>query len=143
MACAILERASSFEPLFKTMTPRYLKHVTVPRFCSLILISLWMSLAQFVIYLVFSAPISILYLVQVLSSLSTRASSSYSSPTRGSMPSVNRELVMGLPTMLTFPSCSSRALDIILSKMLKRVGERKHFCLTSTIVLNHSSLCCH
>ena len=42
-------------------------------------------LALFVISLVFSALISILYLVQVLSKLSTGASSSYSSSARASM----------------------------------------------------------
>ena len=46
---------------------------------------------------------------------------------------------MVLPPMLTFPSCSSRAADIILSrKMLKRVGERRHPCLIPTVVLNRS-----
>ena len=55
------------------------------------------------------------------------------------MSSVNRRLVMVLPPMLTFPSCSSRASDIILfRKNLKRVGEKKHPCLTPIVVLNHS-----
>ena len=70
MACAILESINlRFEPLSETVAPRYLKLVTIPSFCSLTLISLWMSLALFVISLVFSALISILYLVQVLSRL--------------------------------------------------------------------------
>ena len=61
----------------------------------------------------------------VLSRLSTRASSSCSSSARASMSSANRRLVMFLPPMLTFPSCSSRAIDMIRSrKMLKRVGYR-------------------
>ena len=97
-----------------TTAPRYLKLVTVPNFCHFTFISLWMPLALFVISLVFSALISILYLVQVLLRLSTRASSSYSSSARASMSSANRKLVIFLPPMLTFPSCSSRALDMIL-----------------------------
>ena len=55
------------------------------------------------------------------------------------MSSVNRRLVIFLPPMLTFPSCSSRASDMIrLRKMLERVGDRGHPCLTPTVVLNHS-----
>ena len=73
VACAILERTSGLEPSSETTAPRYLKLVTVPTFCPFTFISLWMPLALFVISLVFSALISILYLVQVLSRLSTRA----------------------------------------------------------------------
>ena len=79
VACAILERTSGLEPSSETTAPRYLKLVTVPNFCPFTFISLWMPLALFVISLVFSALISILYIVQVLSRLSTRASSSCSS----------------------------------------------------------------
>ena len=89
----------------------------------------------------FSALIYILYLVQVLSRLSTRASSACSSSARASISSANRRLVIFLPPMLTFPSCSSRASDMIRSrKMLKRVGDRSHPCLTPTVVLNHSPM---
>ena len=88
------------------------------------LISLWMPLALFVVSF-FSALISILYFVQVLSRLSTRASSSYSPSAKASMSSANRRLVMVLPPMLTFPSYSSGASDIIL---------------LTKIVLNHSRL---
>ena len=140
-ACAILERTSGLEPSSETTAPRYLKLVTVPNFCPFTFISLWMPLALFVISLVFSALISILYLVQVLSRLSTRASSSCSSSARASVSSANRRLVIFLPPMLTFPSCSSRASDMIRSrKMLKRVGDRRHPCLTPTVVLNHSPM---
>ena len=46
--------------------------------------------------------------------------------------------VIFLPPVLTFPSCSSRVSDIIRSiKMLKRVGGKRHTCLTPTVVLNH------
>ena len=53
-------------------------------------------------------------------------------------PSYSFRPVMILPPILTFPSCSYRTSDIILSsKMLKRVVERRHPCLTPTVVLNH------
>ena len=109
VACAIIERTSGLQPSSETTATRYLKLVTVSNFCPSTFIFLWMSLTPFVINLVFSALISILYLVQVLSRLSTRASSSCSSSARESMSSANRRLVIFLPPMLTFPSCSSRA----------------------------------
>ena len=130
VASANLERISGLE---------YLKLVTVPSFCHFTFISLWMSLALFVISLVFSALISILYLVQVLTRRSTRASSSFSSLAKASISSVNRRLVIFLPPMLTFPSCSSRASVRTRSrKMLKRVGDTRHPYLTLTVVLNQS-----
>ena len=76
VACAILERTSGLEPSSETTAQRFLKIVTVPSLCPFTFISLWMPLALFVISLVFLALISILYLVQVLSRLSTKASSS-------------------------------------------------------------------
>ena len=84
VACAILERISGLEPSSETTTPRYSKLVTVPGFCPFTFISLWVPLALFVISLVFSVQISTLYLVQGLSSLSTRASSSFFSSARSS-----------------------------------------------------------
>ena len=55
------------------------------------------------------------------------------------MLSANRRLVIVLPPMLTFASGSSSAAHTILSrKIMKRVGEIRHPCLTPTIVLNHS-----
>ena len=63
VACAILERTSGLDPSSETTAPRYLKLVTVPNTCPFTFISLWMPLALFVISLVFSALISILYLV--------------------------------------------------------------------------------
>ena len=139
--CSILERTSGLEPSSETTALRYLKPVTVPYLCPFTFIYLWMPLALFVISLVFSALISILNLVQVLSRLSTRASSSYSSSGRASMSSANRRLLILLSPMQTFPSCSSRASDMIRSrKMLKRMGDRRHLCLTPTVVLNHSSM---
>ena len=141
VACAILERTSDLEPSSETTAPRYLKLVTMPNFYPFTFISLWMPLALFVISLVFSALISILYLVQLLSRFSTRASSSCSSLARASMSSANRRLVIYLPPMLTFPSGSSRAPDMIRSRnVLKRVGDRRDPCLIPTVVLNHSPM---
>ena len=136
LACAIINRTSGLESSSKTAAPRYLKLGTVPSFSPFTFISLWMPLAPFVISLVFSALISILYLVQVLSTFSTRASSSCSSSAIALMSSANRKLVIFLPPMLTFSSYSSRASDLVrLRKLLKRVGDRRHPCLTPTVVL--------
>ena len=141
VACSSLERTSGLEPSSKTTAPRYLKLVTVPSSIPFTFISFWMSLALFFISLVFSALMSILYRVQVLSRLTTRASSSCSSSARASMSSANRRLVIFLSPMLNFPSCSSRASEMIHSrKLLKKVGDRRHPCLTPTDVLNYSAL---
>ena len=106
VAWAIFGRTSSSEPSSETTAPRYLTLVTVSSFCPITLFFLWMPmpLALFVMNLVFSALISILCLVQVLSKLSTKASSSCSSPARAFMSSANRKLVIFLSPMLTFPS---------------------------------------
>ena len=67
------------------------------------------------------------------------SSSSFSA--RPSMSSAKRKLVIVLPPMLTVPWWSSGAWVIILSrKMLKRVGESRHPCLTPTVVLNQSPM---
>ena len=114
VACAALERISS----------RYLKLVTVPSFCLFTLITIWMPLALFVIRLVFSALTSILHFVQVLSRLSTGASSSCSSSARASMSSTYRRLVTFRPTYLdhskaraycTCSRCRLGCLDIFSS----------------------------
>ena len=82
-----------------------------------------------------------LIFVQVLSRLSIRTLSSCSSSSRATMSSANRRFVIFLPSMLTFPPCSLRALDMIRSrKMLKRVGDRRHPCLTPTVVRNPSAM---
>ena len=130
-------RETDLEPSSETTALRYLKLVTVPRFCCFTLISLMVPLALFFISLVFSALISILYLVQVLSRLSNRASNSCFSPARASMSSANPGLVIFLPPVLTFPSCSSRASDMNCSrklfktrKLFKKVGDKRHHCFT-------------
>ena len=109
--------------------------------CLFPFVSLWTPLVLFVISLAFSALISILYLLKVLWRLSTRASTSCSSSAKASMSSANRRLVIFQPPMLTLPSCSSKASDMIHSrKMLKTVDDRRHPCLTPTAVLNYSPM---
>ena len=92
MACTILERTSGLEPPSKQTAPMDMKLGTVPNFCPFTFIFLWMPFALFVISLVFSALISILYLAQNLSGLSSRVSSSCSSSARASLSSANRKL---------------------------------------------------
>ena len=101
----------------------YLKLVTIPSFCPFALFFLWIPLAMFVVSLVFSALIFILYLEQILSILSSRASSACSSPATALMSSANRRSVIVPSPILFFSSCSSRAS--FEKKMLKRVGERR------------------
>ena len=131
VACAILERTSGFELSFETMAPRSLFQAST-------LISVWMPLALLLLVSSFQ-HIFILYPVQVLSRPITKTSRSCSSSARASILLANRRLVMVLPPMLTFLSRSYRASDTILSrKMLKSVRERRHLCLTPTVVLHHS-----
>ena len=136
---AILERISGFDPSLDVSAPRYLKFYTPSSLWPFILISLWQPFGLFVITFVLFGPISILYLVVVLSRRSSRTPASSSSSAFTPMSSANRKLVMSHPPMLTLPSWSSNASHMILSrKMLKRVGERRHLCRTPTVVLNHS-----
>ena len=143
VACAILERISCLEPPSVTTAPRYLKLVTVSNFCPftffLSLDAIGAACHQFDLL---STDIHLIpCVVQVLSRHSNTASSSCSSSARASMPSANRRLVIFLLSMLSFPSCSSRASGMIRSrKMLKRLSDRRHPCLTPTVVLNHSPM---
>ena len=143
VACAILERTSILELSSETIVtaPSYLNLVIVPNFCPLplslsgchwrCLSSVWSSRHESPSYT----------LCMFFFRLSTRASSSCSSSARASMSLAHRILVIFLPPVLTFPSCSSRASDMIRSrKMLKRVGDRRHSCLTPTVVLNNSPM---
>ena len=131
---------SGLEPSAETTSPRYLYTQLLP-------FHLYLSLdamTLFVISLVFLALISILYLVQVLSILSTGASSSCSSATRTSVSSAYSKIIIFLVPMLTFPSYSSRASDMIHSRnMMKRVGDNRHLWLTPTVALNHSHAAIH
>ena len=87
VACALFERISGLEAASETTALSYMKLVTVDSFCSFYLNLPLDALALFFISFVFSALIPILYLVQVLSRLSTRASSSLAGK---SMSSANR-----------------------------------------------------
>ena len=81
---AILERISGFDPSLEMTAPRYLKFSTSSSLWPFILIShLWKPFGLFVITFVLSGPVSILYLVVVLSrrSIRTPASSSSSAMT--------------------------------------------------------------
>ena len=69
---AILERISGFDPSLEIIAPRYLKFSTSSSLWPFILISLWKPFGLFVITFVLSGPISILYLVVVLSRWSIR-----------------------------------------------------------------------
>ena len=137
----ILERTSGLEPASETTDPRYLKLVTVPSFC---LSYLYLSLdAIGAVCHKFGLLVTDLHLIPCTGFVetSTRSSSSCSSSTRASMSPANRRLVIFLPSLLTFTSYSSRASDMIRSrKMLKRAGDKRHPCLTPTVVLNYSPM---
>ena len=136
---AILERIFGFDPSLEMIAPRYLKFSTSSSLWPFILISLWKPFGLFVITFVLSGPISILYLVVVVSRWSTRKPASSSSSAFMTMSSAKRKLVISRLPMLTLLSWSSNASHMILSrKMLKRVGERRYPCRTPTVVLNHS-----
>ena len=131
VVCAILESISVLEPSLALTEHRYFKLVTVLSFCPFALISLLMPLVLFVISLVFLALKSMPQAVEALSRRSTNFVSSSSSPAKRSMSWAKRGLVIVLPLILTVPSWSSRASDMILSRnMLERVGESRHPCRT-------------
>ena len=135
---AILERISGFDPSLEMIAPRYLKFSTSFSLWSFILISLWKPFGLFVITFVLSGPISILYLMVVVSRRSTRTPASSSSSAFTTMSPAKRKLVISRPTMLNLPSGSSNASHMILSwKIWKRVGESRHPCRTPTLVLSH------
>ena len=133
---AILDRISYFNPLFIITEPKYLKLWTVSRFWPPILMSELIPLVLLIINLVFSALLSMPYVVDALSSWLANLNSSSSFP---SITSAKRKFMLVLSPMLTDPSWSSKASVIILSrKIMKRVGESRHPCLTSTVVTSHS-----
>ena len=134
---AILERISGFDPSLEMIVPMYLEFSTSSSLWPFILISLWKKLGLFVITFVLSGPISILYLVVVLSRRPIRTPASSSSSAFTTMSSAKRKLVMSRLPMLTLPSIKASHM-ILYRKMLKRVGESRHPCRTPTVVLNHS-----
>ena len=78
-AAVVLERILGFDPSLEIIAPRYLKISTSSSLWPFILISLWKPFGLFVITFVLSGPISILYLVVVLSRQSIRTPASSSS----------------------------------------------------------------
>ena len=128
VVCTIFERTLSFGTSPETTAPRYLKLVTVPSFVFHLdwpcLSSVWSSKHRSRSYTMYRF---------------CRASNSCSFSAKASMSWANRRLVINLPPMLTFPSCSFRASDIICwRKCLRRLSDRRYPCLTQIIVLNHS-----
>ena len=112
VACSILERISGPSHHLKQLL-QGTEACYVPSFCTFTLISLLMPFALFAICLVLSALAFFLYLVQVLSRLSGRASSSCYSSSRASMSSANCRVVKFLPPVLTFPLYPTRSSDMI------------------------------
>ena len=124
VACSILKRTSGFRPSSETTSPRYMKLVTVPNFILPICLYFSLDAIGAVCHQFDVLGPDLSYLVQVSSRLSTRASSSCSFSARASMSSANRRLVIFLPPMITFLSCSSRAPDMIPSrKMLLKAAK--------------------
>ena len=117
---AILERISGFDPTLEIIALRYLKFSTSSSLWHFILITLWKPFGLFVITFVLSGPISILYLVVVLSRRSTRAPASSSSSAFTLMSSAKRKLVISRPPLLTLPSWSSDASHMILSRKMSK-----------------------
>ena len=103
------------------IAPRFLKFSTSSSLWHFILISLRKPFGLFVITFVLSGPISILYLVLVLSRRSSRTPASFFSSAFATMSSAKRKLVISRPPMLTLPSWPPNASHMILSgKMLKQ-----------------------
>ena len=75
VVCAILESTSGLEPLSVITEPRYLKLMTISNFYPFTLISVLKPLVMFVISLVFSALILMLYVVEDLPKRSTNFAS--------------------------------------------------------------------
>ena len=108
---AILERIPHFDPSLEMVARRCL-FFTSSSLWLFILISFWKPFGLFVITLVLSGPISILYLVVVVSRQSTRTPAS-SSTAFMTMSSAKWKLVIRRPPMLTLPSWSSNASHMI------------------------------
>ena len=128
MACTILKNISGLEQSSETTALRYLKLVTVLSFCPSTLISFLVLLAQFVVRLVFAVQFSILYLLQVLSRLSTKVFCSCSSQ----LDHLCQQQTADCLYFCRLCKLLSRVFsDMIRSrKMLKWMGLRRHPCLT-------------
>ena len=136
VAWAILERISGLDPSSAMIAPIYLNLLTQSIFSPLTLMSVLKPLVLLVISLVFSALICMPKAVEVLS----RPSTSSSLPARPSMSSGKCKFVILLPPMLTVPSWSFSASDIILSKKMLR--GRAHSLVLLRRWFWTSPLCC-
>ena len=135
--CATLERTSGLEPFSEMIPPSFLSLLQIPAF-ALVLLTLSDCYWRCSSFVWSSQHLSPVYNLGRFCRIFFRASSSCSSSARVPMSSANRRLVIYLLPILTFSSCYSRASDIIrLRKMMKRVGDRRHPCLTPTVVLSH------
>ena len=130
---AILERISGFDPSLEMIAPRYLKFSTSSSLWPFILISLWKPFGLFVITFVLSGPISILYLVVILSRRSIRTPASSSSSAFTTMSSAKRKLVMSRPPMLTLPSW---ILFLAYSKFWKSENGRTEWTIVMKLCLH-------
>ena len=138
---AILLTTYFFGPSSDIVAPRYLNDFTTSSLLPLTKISDDRPSFLFVTIFVFSALISMPAAFYFSSRFFTWFLSSSSEPASPSMSSAKRRFVIVLPPALIEPTWVSSASSMILSKkMLKRVGESKHPCLTPTVVLNHSPM---
>ena len=130
VAFSILERISVLDPSSEKTDSRYLKLDAERSFCPFTLITLWSHWRS----LVFSSLSCIFHLVQVLSRLSTRTSCPV-------LPQLRQiadwEYFWHLCKHLHHV-CFRTSDMFRLRKLLKRVGDRRHPCLTPTVVLNRS-----
>ena len=137
VACSILETTSGLEPSSETTASMNLKLVTFPSFCPFTLIALRMPFALFVINSVFLALISILYLVQVLSRLSTRAPSSRPYYARASMSSAKPLIAKISAAYANFSVTFFQSVSLPFDKVLYRANDRKYPYNIPTVVLSH------
>ena len=129
---AIREKISGFDPI----TPSYLKLSTSSSLWPFILISLWKPFGLFVITFFLSGPISILYLVMLVSRRSTRTPTSPSSSyhilhLRNIIykAEVGNKSFFRSDTAFMVIKCF---IMILSRKMLKRVDESRHAPLSDS-----------
>ena len=128
---AILERISGFDPSLEMIAPRNLKFSTSSSLWHFILFSLWKPFSCLPTF-VLPWPISILYLVVVVSRWSARTPASFSSSAFTTMSSAKRKLVISCPPMLALPSWSSNASHLTGSAVITHdVTTGTGYCLVS------------
>ena len=118
VACARREGISGLDPSSVTTAPKCLNLLTVSSACSLTVMSFVTpsALLRAMIFFLFSVLISIPYAFEVLTRCFIKVFRSVFVPVWLSKSSANRGLAMILPLILTVPSRSPSASDIILSR---------------------------